>query len=626
MIRVRSLLLGLMLSTTSLAASAGCPPDRICAEDFLRRNDPPGDRLPFRIYVPPACLGHAGCPLLLFLHGAGETGTDNQSQLGNAANGAMQLVYPARQAQQPMIMVAPQCCLGEGGQWGGQKNRLIDVLEQVRSEFSYDTGRIYLTGISMGGGGALDLIGSYNGLFAAIVPVCPHTGYTAGDAAWARTPAWFFHAVDDGTVTVAHSRNHVAALRAAAGDPLYTEFATGGHAIWTRTYASARLFGWLIAQRLGQPNVAVEPYVRLSEPTAGPVWTTSAATLDLAGSAGSPGAAIESVRWFLGAASGTAAGVSPWSVDALALGTGTQTVRMQARGASDDAALGGWTEASTSLRVTTPVLDNAAPRVFVLSEAVVHAGQPLELRARVLDDGLPAPATIALDWTLEQAPAGVVLEVDPADRHRARIAAPAAGRYRIRVVADDGAAQGQFVQQVLVLPAGIAPPVALAINTGGDAYAAADGTRYEADAHFYGSTEASTASGPGALFGSADDPLHHDYRISYGTWGYRLPVPPGEYFVELHFAETYNPCNSAGCRVQDVRVQGAPVLDRFSVFALAGQRNAVRYGFFAQAAGGEIEIALARSGGQGERSRLDAVRVLRLDGLDETVFADGFEP
>lgn len=625
MSRLGPLLLA-VLSMAAGAVEAACPADRVCAEDFLRRNDPPGDRLPFRIYVPPACQGHAACPLLLFLHGLGETGTDNQSQLGNAANGAMQLVYPARQAIQPMIMVAPQCCRGEGGQWGGQKNRLVEVLEQVRSEFPYDVDRIYLTGLSMGGGGALDLIGSYNGLFAAIVPVCPHTGYTAGDAAWATTPAWFFHAVDDGTATVVNSRNHVAALRAAGGDPLYTEFATGNHVIWTRSYASRRLFDWLIAQRRALPALPVEPYVRLAEPTTGPVWTTDAATLDLAGSAGSVAAAIDSVRWFLGAASGAAAGTTSWSAAGLALGSGSQTLRVQARGASDDPDLGGWTETSASLRVLRPTVGNAAPRVFVLAEPVLHAGQRLDLRARVLDDGLPVPGTVTLNWTIEQAPAGSALEIDPTDRRRAAIRAAAAGRYRIRVTADDGAATGSVIQEALVLPAGRPLPVALAINAGGGAYDAVDGSRFEADAHFYGSTEASTASGPGAIFGSVDDPLHHDYRISYGTWGYRLPLAPGDYFVELYFAETYNPCNSASCRVQDVRLQGVPVLDRLSVFALAGQRSAVRYGFFTQAAAGGIEIELARNGGQGERSRLDAIRVWRLDGLDEALFSDGFDP
>lgn len=623
--RTCSLLLGLALSVP-VAAVAGCPPDRVCAEDFLRRNDPPDGRLPFRIYVPPACQAARDCPLLLFLHGLGESGTDNAAQLGNAANGAMQLVYPARQAVQPMIMVAPQCCLGEGGQWGGQKNRLIDLLEQVQAEFPYDTGRIYLTGLSMGGGGALDLIGTYNGTFAAIVPVCPHTGYTAGDAAWATTPSWFFHAVDDGTAIVAHSRNHVAALRAAGGDPRYTEFASGNHWIWTYSYASERLFRWLIGQRLGMPAAATEPFVRITAPTAGPVWTSDTPTFDAAGTAGPVAAAIASVRWFLGGQDGTTAGTSDWSVAGLGPVSGSQVLRVQARGASDDAGLGGWTETSASLRVTVPVAVNVAPRVFVRGDAVARAGGRLDLRARVIDDGLPAPGALAVSWTVEQAPAGAVLVVDAADTRHAVIDAAPPGLYRVRADASDGALAGSFVRQVLVLPSGTPPPVAVAINAGGGAYTAADGSPYQADQYHYGSSEASTASGPGAIFGSDDDALHHDYRISYGTWGYRLPVAEGRYFVELHFAETYNPCNTAACRVQDVRLQGVPVLERFSAFALAGQRSALRFGFVTEPVDGLIEIALARSGGQGERSRLDAIRVLRLDGLDELLFSDGFEP
>src|SRR4051812_38843784 len=75
------------------------------ATDFLYRNShADGSGMPYRIFVPPAYNAAQAYPLILFLHGAGERGTDNTAQLKNNANGAMQLISSANLAVQPVLM------------------------------------------------------------------------------------------------------------------------------------------------------------------------------------------------------------------------------------------------------------------------------------------------------------------------------------------------------------------------------------------------------------------------------------------------------------------------------------------------------------------------------------------
>jgi poly(3-hydroxybutyrate) depolymerase len=629
---MRRILIGIVLCLVLLAESRvaqaacvspppPCPAGTVCANDFVCRNDWPDPRLAFRIFVPAACTGDARCPLLIFLHGLGETGTDNSAQLNNNANGALQIVQPARQAIQPMIMVAPQCCHEEGGQWGGQKDRLINMLEQIEGEFPYDARRIYLTGLSMGGGGLLDWIGTYHKLFAAIAPLAPHTGYTAGDANWANTSAWFFHAANDGTATVDNSRNHVAALRAGGGDPLYTEYASGGHGIWVQSYASEHLFRWMIAQRLGSSQTLIDPSLRITSPTEGPVWTTGASSLNLAGSATT---GVGSIVWSSGANTGNVSGTANWSVTGVPLVEGSQRIRVQGRGASEYASLGGWTEVSGGVQVIVPGVANTAPRVLIVSPPIARAGDRIELYAHPFDDGLPVPGALDVTWAVDAAPTGAVLTVDPLDpldpRH-AYIDSAAIGAYRIRATASDGALQGDFVQQLRVFPQNTPLSIAIAINSGGEAYAASDGTQYLVDQYFTAGSGASTASGASAIHGTPDDVLYQSYRVNYGSWGYDIPLANGDYFVILHFAETYNPSSVEGARISEIKLQNQTVLSRFSAYSLVGQRAALRYGFAATVANGMLTLRAERTNGQGERGRIDAIQILRLD----PIFANGFE-
>jgi hypothetical protein len=163
-----------------------------------------------------------------------------------------------------------------------------------------------------------------------------------------------------------------------------------------------------------------------------------------------------------------------------------------------------------------------------------------------------------------------------------------------------------------------APPqpgsVVAAINAGGGAYLAADGTPYAADNAFAGgSTQVSTH----AVAGTDDDVLYNDWR--YGNFAYHVPVFDGAYTVELQFADTYN--TAAGQRVFDVAIEGASVLDAFDIIADAGVDSAVVKRFDVVVSDGVLDIAFTN--GSAGSARLDALRVIR--GGGDAIFRDGFE-
>ncbi|MBC9930793.1 phospholipase [Chitinophaga qingshengii] len=175
-------------------------------------------------------------PVVIYLHGQGEMGTDI-SVLRNSS-------LPRMVKGKPFILVVPQCT----AIWWN-----MDALEAfykvVLSRYRIDAGRIYLTGISMGGIQTWDWAEKYPAHFAAIMPIAGN-----GDVKLAANirnmPVWAFHSADDPRVGVAGSRNIINALRE-LGNPnvKYTEYATGGHDAWTRAYSTTELYTWLLAQK-----------------------------------------------------------------------------------------------------------------------------------------------------------------------------------------------------------------------------------------------------------------------------------------------------------------------------------------------------------------------------------------
>jgi predicted peptidase len=174
-------------------------------------------------------------PLVIFLHGIGEMGTD----LNKVKSVGLCRVVKGKQ----FVMVAPQCLSG----WWNTSS-LNEFLKQIIPKFHVDPKRIYLTGLSMGGYGTWDWAENYASQFAAIVPISG--GGDVNKACNLKTmPIWAFHNANDPTVSVTNSRDMVKAIKACGSTKIkYTENATGGHDAWTKAYADPNLYTWLLAQ------------------------------------------------------------------------------------------------------------------------------------------------------------------------------------------------------------------------------------------------------------------------------------------------------------------------------------------------------------------------------------------
>jgi predicted peptidase len=160
-------------------------------DDFLYGNADDGSNLPFRYFVPPDYDGATAYPVILFLHGSGERGSDNEAQLNNNANGAMRLLDDDNLALQPVFMIAPQC--PTDGWWsGGTLASAIHIVDQLAMTYDIDPDRVYVTGLSMGGMGTWSAVTSQPDKFAAAVPMSGNgdtnsAGTTARSASRDRT-------------------------------------------------------------------------------------------------------------------------------------------------------------------------------------------------------------------------------------------------------------------------------------------------------------------------------------------------------------------------------------------------------------------------------------------------------
>lgn len=204
-------------------------------------------RLPYRLLEPFGYDKKKTYPLVLFLHGAGERGTDNEKQLWAARD----LATPRPRKDYPCFVAAPQC---PGSSVLEYWNATVDsglvmgLIKELESQYSIDSKRIYITGLSDGGWGVFALLAKYPNRFAAAVPICGG-GEPDTAAKFARTPIWVFHGAKDQVEPVKSSRALVAALKQAGGSPKYTEYPNRGHNSWDPAYRDPKLFEWMFSQK-----------------------------------------------------------------------------------------------------------------------------------------------------------------------------------------------------------------------------------------------------------------------------------------------------------------------------------------------------------------------------------------
>lgn len=200
---------------------------------------------PAALYVPANYDAAREWPLIVFLHGMGERGTDGVAQTEVGIGPAI-VAHPERF---PALVVMPQC--SPDYVWTSPNGiaHVDDAIAQVREGYNVDDDRIYLTGLSMGGYGAFNYGALHPELFAAIVPICGGGNPERHAEALATIPMWVFHGGADTVVVPERSRQMVEAIQNAGGSIQYTEYPGVGHNSWDATYGDPDVIAWMLSQQ-----------------------------------------------------------------------------------------------------------------------------------------------------------------------------------------------------------------------------------------------------------------------------------------------------------------------------------------------------------------------------------------
>ena len=220
-----------------------------------------GTELLYRFYLPSDYTEDKEYPVVVFLHGAGDRGNDNDKQLSDMIDTLFNLgPSPYLDA----ILIIPQC--PKEAQWvntpwnkgnysvanvpeSAQLKAVMELLDTVEATYSVDKSRVYAMGVSMGGFGTWDLLMRHPDRFAAGMPLCG-----AADPAMAQAvkdiPIYTFHGSADTTVPVSGTRAMVDAVQAAGGKVLrYEELEGEGHLIQIPIFKRPEVSEWLFAQK-----------------------------------------------------------------------------------------------------------------------------------------------------------------------------------------------------------------------------------------------------------------------------------------------------------------------------------------------------------------------------------------
>ena len=178
-------------------------------------------------------------PLIFFLHGAGERGSDLDSV---KRHGIPKIVET--NPDFPFIAVSPQC--PEDSWWTSELHTINGLIEEVVEKYQVDTSRIYLTGLSMGGFGTWSLASMYPERFAAIAPVCGGGEVRQILRSLVEMPIWTFHGQKDDVIPFSRSEEIVTALKKHGSSIKFTIYPEAGHDSWTKTYDNPELYKWFL--------------------------------------------------------------------------------------------------------------------------------------------------------------------------------------------------------------------------------------------------------------------------------------------------------------------------------------------------------------------------------------------
>ena len=225
-----------------------------------------GKTLPYRILYPVNYDKTKKYPLLLFLHGAGERGKDNEKQL---VWGAKLFITEENRKKFPAIVVLPQC--PEESFWAVMKTdqskqppiRTFDysmqpnwplaaaneLVKKLSNEEGVDKKQIFISGLSMGGMGTFESVYRYPDLYAAALPICGGGDVNHYDKRVAKVPFWIFHGADDAVVNVKLSQEMVEKLKSLKAEVKYSEYPGVNHDSWKNAFAEPDYLTWMLSHK-----------------------------------------------------------------------------------------------------------------------------------------------------------------------------------------------------------------------------------------------------------------------------------------------------------------------------------------------------------------------------------------
>lgn len=220
-----------------------------------------GHTLPYQIMYPENYDETKAYPLVVFLHGAGERGNDNQKQLTHGKQFLIDNFHLAH----PSIVIAPQCptdsywanvmrhqidnkmtlTFGVSDSPTQPMNTLMALIQYWLSSEKIDTGKVYVGGLSMGGMGTLELLWRMPRTFTAAFPICGGADLSKLSLYAKNTAVWIFHGSDDSVVPAQNSRDIYKNLKELGCDTEYTEYEGVNHNSWDNAFQEKDLATWL---------------------------------------------------------------------------------------------------------------------------------------------------------------------------------------------------------------------------------------------------------------------------------------------------------------------------------------------------------------------------------------------
>ena len=259
--KCKALLLILVVGFSSLLKAQ----EQFSEELYIKNND----TLQYRMLLPKDFSEDKKYPVVLFLHGAGERGSDNQKQL---THGSKLFLDKINRGAFPAIVIFPQC--PKEDYWANANvdrssyplnitfpkdkaptkalSLVMNLMDDMIKKPYVETNKVYVGGLSMGGMGTFEILYRKPDMFAAAFAICGGGNTETVSAFAKKVPMWIFHGAKDDVVTPQHSVTMVKAILDAGGKPNFTLYANDNHNSWDSAFAEPELLTWLFSNT--KPN------------------------------------------------------------------------------------------------------------------------------------------------------------------------------------------------------------------------------------------------------------------------------------------------------------------------------------------------------------------------------------